>query len=1040
MSKITFPFGASDLNSALGSISTQAGRYILGADHFWHGGIHLSTTEDTQAVLAPADGHIVAHRTMKARTQGPTGFEVGEAGEPSSTTADNASDISSSFVLTRHTHKTPKEQEINYYVLYMHLLCYDHYQPAHKMDPPPYLYRHKFVVKEDEDKGGSLIGNGLRLRSAPRDRERGIINNVVTVLAAGTEIRFVNRGEYKHNAPPSGKEAYLEVEVPDAKTIRVRSGFVSTGFDTQNALKLVPKDLDAETLEQVLYDPAHPQRYQTFIVNTPLENESGLTVYANTEGHRGKDPLIVLPYGTEITLLSPISLSQLQQKNMQPIEPVDHIQPERGYIYCGQRGDQHYIDKQNTEELVGVFDEIAVIDPPLPVHSGEVIGYPGDYQRSRHLHMELWLENIDFFDNPKGDKQLADSLTLPEGTPAKKATGVAGSVVTLGPEERLYEQEALANGVHKIDYGNPVQPYFVYSKDLSDYIDVDDDDYNGYYTPKRTDRELTLYRSNPSAGEAEAHPVTLAPGERLYLVRPTLAGGIRKVLYGNPAQVYFARKSELNFTPQNSYRPANSDGTITLYPSNPEAYSYSDSALPNFQLLSSLPEKKTLGDQRYYIVDIAESEDASAKTRYLVEEQEFDQHRVNDYDWKQFFLQKDLASLGLSPAGYYADEESIKEQVLEEFNQHIIYNRMQQPPANQSAHPLSHLMVKAGTEWSKSHKEAVNWSDAVVEHLWKQANITPEQEQAGITKAAIKAAFDQSIKAFSDKMAFYDSLKGRMAKLPDKGEIWHMHPLGFLGHLEKIAIPLLLTIEQLKKIAIFATEENVNRYIAPLNDTFLKFSINSNEKIAHFLAQVIHESGSLKYTKEGGVSDSAYGGFPGRGLIQLTFEANYEKFGLYVGQNFTSSLENKEKLESEPYAVLSAGWFWDQYKNLNQYAEKNDFIWITYLINGGFNGFKDRLRWFKQACAVLGANDAYLSFSNSNAYNNWKACFAWGLWQDSGSNKFKSEYMDVSNDAAKEGYNRFLFLTDGMNFPMGSRKYYNHKDPKKYVEERLKNL
>ena len=80
---------------------------------------------------------------------------------------------------------------------------------------------------------------------------------------------------------------------------------------------------------------------------------------------------------------------------------------------------------------MGQFDQVEALNPPIPIHSGEVIGYLGDYERSNHVYMELWLENIDFFDNPKGDKRLFDALTLRERIPAKKSMEPAGQSVRL---------------------------------------------------------------------------------------------------------------------------------------------------------------------------------------------------------------------------------------------------------------------------------------------------------------------------------------------------------------------------------------------------------------------------------------------------------------------------------------------------------------------------------------------------------------------------------------------------------------------------------
>lgn len=161
----------------------------------------------------------------------------------------------------------------------------------------------------------------------------------------------------------------------------------------------------------------------------------------------------------------------------------------------------------------------------------------------------------------------------------------------------------------------------------------------------------------------------------------------------------------------------------------------------------------------------------------------------------------------------------------------------------------------------------------------------------------------------------------------------------------------MITAEQLKTIARYASLATVNKYLQALNDTMAKYEINTPLRMAHFLAQILHESGSLRYHEEI-ASGSAYEGrtdlgnfqegdgikFKGRGLIQLTGRANYKSYGDYVGED----LEAHPELVATPkYAADAAGWFWS-IKHLNTYADQDDVIAITKKVNGGLNGFADR--------------------------------------------------------------------------------------------------
>jgi len=126
-----------------------------------------------------------------------------------------------------------------------------------------------------------------------------------------------------------------------------------------------------------------------------------------------------------------------------------------------------------------------------------------------------------------------------------------------------------------------------------------------------------------------------------------------------------------------------------------------------------------------------------------------------------------------------------------------------------------------------------------------------------------------------------------------------------------------MTKENLKKILIYATAANIEKFYQPLVDTMVKFEINTPKREAAFIAQLAHESGSFKYVKEI-ASGSAYEGrkdlgniepgdgvrFKGRGLIQLTGRANYKKASEFFNEDFISK---PELIETPKYATLIAG-------------------------------------------------------------------------------------------------------------------------------------
>lgn len=171
-----------------------------------------------------------------------------------------------------------------------------------------------------------------------------------------------------------------------------------------------------------------------------------------------------------------------------------------------------------------------------------------------------------------------------------------------------------------------------------------------------------------------------------------------------------------------------------------------------------------------------------------------------------------------------------------------------------------------------------------------------------------------------------------------------------------------MTNEILSRCMPFASRVNVQKFAGPLAAAMEKFEINTPKRQAAFLAQIAHESGSLKYVLEI-ASGEAYEGrknlgnteagdgvrFKGRGLIQITGRANYKSLSQALSYDFIS---NPKDLELPGAASMSAAWFWES-RGLNELADKDDFETITRKINGGLNGYADRQLHWKNCKAAL---------------------------------------------------------------------------------------
>ncbi len=177
--------------------------------------------------------------------------------------------------------------------------------------------------------------------------------------------------------------------------------------------------------------------------------------------------------------------------------------------------------------------------------------------------------------------------------------------------------------------------------------------------------------------------------------------------------------------------------------------------------------------------------------------------------------------------------------------------------------------------------------------------------------------------------------------------------------------------------------ENAANYGPTLLATALKYQINTPLRLAHWLAQLLFESGSLKYTEEL-ASGSAYENrrslgntqrgdgrrYKGRGLFQITGKFNYNRYGKFAGFD---AVAHPERLATLPYAADSAGWFWAHGAavNLNKPADKDDVRTVTRLINGGQNGLRGRrekLLGTKAAIESIGAKRVQQALNAIGSY------------------------------------------------------------------------
>lgn len=147
-----------------------------------------------------------------------------------------------------------------------------------------------------------------------------------------------------------------------------------------------------------------------------------------------------------------------------------------------------------------------------------------------------------------------------------------------------------------------------------------------------------------------------------------------------------------------------------------------------------------------------------------------------------------------------------------------------------------------------------------------------------------------------------------------------------------------------------AVSENLNYSAAGLLSTFPNyFDATTAEQYANQPQKIANHVYANRY----GNGDEASGDgwkYRGRALIGITFHDNYVLCGLGIDLPL---LDQPELLEQPDDSALAAAWWWSN-KNLNALADSGNFQQITKVINGGLNGYSERLALYAVAKKSLG--------------------------------------------------------------------------------------
>lgn len=184
---------------------------------------------------------------------------------------------------------------------------------------------------------------------------------------------------------------------------------------------------------------------------------------------------------------------------------------------------------------------------------------------------------------------------------------------------------------------------------------------------------------------------------------------------------------------------------------------------------------------------------------------------------------------------------------------------------------------------------------------------------------------------------------------------------------------MVITQAQIRRAIGSVDKEKLDEFVASFNQYAIPFGIDTPLKAVHYLSQIMHETGALKYSEEI-ASGQQYEGrkdlgntepgdgkrFKGRGYVMLTGRQNYLAF-----KNSDCCTEDvvhyPSKVAKYPLNQVASMWFWEKHglsaiaatdngQNTDEVCKK-----ITRVINGGYNGLSQRLfflRRFKKEFAI----------------------------------------------------------------------------------------
>ncbi len=163
--------------------------------------------------------------------------------------------------------------------------------------------------------------------------------------------------------------------------------------------------------------------------------------------------------------------------------------------------------------------------------------------------------------------------------------------------------------------------------------------------------------------------------------------------------------------------------------------------------------------------------------------------------------------------------------------------------------------------------------------------------------------------------------------------------------------------------------DRLTPHLLYMNAALEEGRVDTPQRATSMLAQLSVESGEFRYMHEiadgwaydvsvnpqlaaqlGNIEPGDGPKYRGGGPMQITGRSNYLACGTALGLDL---INHPELIQTPENGTRSAVWYWNS-RELSLFADHDWFRAITYRINGGYNGWAERLEYWERNRGIMG--------------------------------------------------------------------------------------